>query len=381
MASLTSPGGLTLERPQRGRPRLDWWLVAVTAALMTAGLMALYSQGLDDKGGLYFRKQLLFVALGAVPFLLFALVNPNVWLRGAKVLYGLNLAALLAVLVVGRHGGGAERWIQIGPMSFEPSELSKLLTALTLGAFLTVRRQEIRSLSTFFLSLAHVGVPILLILKQPHLGAALVMMVIWCAMCLVARMSPKLVLGTIGLMAIVILVAVKVPGIRQHVLKGYQAGRVNSLLGNDTLGSNYQTLRAEIAFGEGGLLGSGYLHGEQKAGRYVPDQNTDFVFSVIGEEGGLIGCTLVLIMYGFFFYRIWLIAIRAEDFFNRLVCAGLLSMLAFQTLVNLAMELQLAPVVGLWLPFMSYGGSAIWLCMASVGLLLNLRGKQKPILF
>jgi rod shape determining protein RodA len=114
---------------------------------------------------------------------------------------------------------------------------------------------------------------------------------------------------------------------------------------------------------------------------FVPEQHTDFIFTVIGEEGGLIGCTLVLAGFGFFFYRIWRVAYAADEPFHRMMAAGLFSVLAFHTIVNLGMNLEMLPVVGLWLPFMSYGGTAIWLCMAAVGLLLNLGRRAKPILF
>jgi len=131
----------------------------------------------------------------------------------------------------------------------------------------------------------------------------------------------------------------------------------------------------------GGVSGAGFGKGDQKHAHFIPEQQNDFIFTVIGEEGGLIGCSFVLIAFGVFLYRIWLIMVQAEDPFHRLVAAGVFGTLAFHTIVNLGMNLQLLPVVGLWLPFMSYGGTAMWLCMASVAVLLNMRTRERPVLY
>jgi rod shape determining protein RodA len=131
----------------------------------------------------------------------------------------------------------------------------------------------------------------------------------------------------------------------------------------------------------GGLAGTGFLKGEQKEGRFIPEQHNDFIFTVVGEEGGLIGATIVLAAFGFFFWRVWLILIRAPDPFYKMVAGGIFAALFFHTFVNLAMLLKLLPVVGLWLPFMSYGGTALWLCLSCVGLLIGIRRRERPGMF
>ncbi len=153
------------------------------------------------------------------------------------------------------------------------------------------------------------------------------------------------------------------------------------MFSNDSKKGNYQTDRAEIAFGVGGVSGTGYLKGEQKMGHFIPEQNDDFIFTVIGEEGGLIGCTLVLAAYGFFFYRLWLVMFFASDPYYKMIVGGLFASLGFHMFVNIAMVLHIVPVVGLWLPFLSYGGSAMWMCMSAVALALNIRARERPILF
>jgi rod shape determining protein RodA len=170
--------------------------------------------------------------------------------------------------------------------------------------------------------------------------------------------------------------------VADRLLHSYQRERIQSGISQkDAHGRDWQTYRAEIAFGVGGALGAGYLKGEQKAGHFIPEQHDDFVITVIGEEGGLIGCTMVLAAFGFFFYRIWLIMFTASEPYYRMIAAGIFAALFFHMFVNIAMVLQLVPVVGIWLPFLSYGGTAMWLCMACVGLLLNIRRREKPLLF
>jgi rod shape determining protein RodA len=334
-----------------------------------------------------FPKQVLNVALGLVPFGILLAVNPRVWLRHASVLYLANLGLLVMVLLAGKQLKGAQRWVELGPIQFQPSEMAKLLIVLTLAAFFATRQDSIHRLSTFVLSLAHVVVPLLLILRQPHLGAALVVLVAWLAICLVARVPLKFVGGAFGIAAALVLVVFLVPNVSSAFLHDYQQSRVDSMreriLGGaaDEQGSDYQIVRAQLAFGSGGVMGAGFLRGEQKRGGFIPDQHTDFIFTVIGEEFGLIGCALVLGLFGLFFYRIWLVLLHATEPFSRMVVGGILAVLAFHAIVNIAMVLQLLPVVGLWLPFLSYGGTAMWLCMGSVALVLNIRMREKPLLF
>jgi rod shape determining protein RodA len=367
----------TIEKRLTALKRFDIWLLISAVLLLAVGLLSLYSVDAASPGGQYFRKQLFRVLVGAVPFAVFFFVDPRVWRRYANVLYIANVVLLALVLLKGKSGGGAQRWIQFGPLDFQPSELAKLFVILTLAAFLMTRLNQIRSFSTFLLSLAHVAVPLLLVFKQPHLGAALVILVAWLSVSMAAGIRLRFLLGTLVLMMVGLTVAMRVPG----VLKDYQRERVKALLNPSSRGNAYQPLRAQIAFGVGGLMGTGYMKGEQKEGHYIPEQQNDFIFTVIGEEGGLFGCTLVLLTYAFFFYRIWLAMIQADDPYYKMVISGIFGILVFHTIVNLGMNLQLLPVVGLWLPFMSYGGTAMWLCMACVALLLNIRGRQRPALF
>jgi rod shape determining protein RodA len=366
---------------QRRGPRFDWLLLLSTVILVGVGLMSLYSEGMARDGGSTFKKQVLFTLIGLVPFSIFAFTHPKFWARFAPILYGANVLALLAVLKLGSAKKGAERWIEIGPLQFQPSEMAKLLTIITLATFFANRQNSIKSFSTFALSGVHVAVPMLMILMQPHLGACMVIFVSWLAVCLIAGVPMRYLGGTIAVFILVAASVLYFPPVSRLILRDYQQGRVAGMFSNDSQGKNWQTDRAEIAFGVGGVMGSGFMKGEQKKAHFIPEQHNDFIFTVVGEEGGLIGATLVLLAFGFFFYRVWIVMFTASDLYYRMIAAGIFAALFFHMFVNIAMVLKIVPVVGLWLPFLSYGGTALWLCLACVGLLLSIRRREKPVLF
>jgi rod shape determining protein RodA len=355
-----------------GVRHFDWLLLLATIILIVFGFVALYSVN-GRVGGAIFKKQMAMAAVGLAPFAVFYFVDPQWWRKVAKALYALNLVVLSAVLFFGASTNGAQRWIDLKFMQFQPSEMAKLLTVLTLASFLAARSASIGKLSTFILSFIHIAIPAFLIAKQPHYGGALVLVVVWLCVCTAGQVPAKYILASLVLLVAGAIAATQIPG----ALHGYHLKRLQAMQQEDIQGASYQQDRAKIALGVGGLSGAGFLNGRQS----LPEQETDFIFTVIGEEFGLVGSTLVLAAFGFFFYRIWLVMLRAAEPYYRMLAAGVLGVLAIHTLVNLGMVLQLLPVVGLWLPFMSAGGTALWLCMASVGLLLRVRTKEKPILF
>lgn len=372
----TRIGEPAVESHRRSWQAIDWYLIAASLILLTAGLMSLYSidAGHDSQ---HFARQVVRLAVGVVPFLFFLWVGPRLLFRFSSLIYALNIVMLVLVLLVGREGGGAQRWIRFGPLEFQPSEMAKLLLVITLAAFFARRSDSIKSFWTYALSLVHMAVPLALVFLQPHLGASLVLLTAWLGVSLAAGMPAKFIVGTVLAAAALLGVALTVPGI----LKSYQKERVYAMFGGDTQGSRWQTTKAQIAFGAGGLTGVGFLKGEQKEAGFVPEQHNDFIFTVVGEEGGFVGSVLVLAAFAFFLYRIWRIMVRVRTPFYRMIAAGIYSILAFHTVVNIGMNLELLPVVGLWLPFMSFGGTAIWLCLACVGLLLNLRSRDEARTF
>ena len=360
------------------KARLDPYLLLATLLLIVTGLVALYSEGHGQENSQWFSRQLIAIAIGTIPFFVFFRVNFSFWKRASNFLYLLNLFLLALVYVPGLSGGGnANRWVGVGFMQFQPSEAGKLLTILTLAAFYASRSNEPKKFSIFALSFLHILPPLLLIFKQPHLGASMVIVVSWLMISYFAGVSGRLIL-TVCVSAVMLLgSAMLIPG----VLKPYQKERIYAMFGHDAQGRDYQQINAKIAIGSGGVSGVGFLKGKHKVGRFVPEQRNDFIFTVIGEEFGLIGSTLVLSFFGFFFYRAWLLLNRASDAFAKMVLSGIITMLAFHMSTNLGMNLHIAPVVGLWLPFVSYGGTAIWLCLACVGLMFQIHGNEKKLNF
>lgn len=339
---------------------------------MGLGLLSLASFGVHKDNGVFLHKQMLNIAIGLIPATAFATIPPRTWIKAAPWLYGINILCLVAIFRVGAQINGSARWIEIAHIRFEPSEMAKLVTILTLASFYAMRQDKIKDLSTFLLGLLHVGVPMILILKQPHVGGALVILAIWAAISLVSNVPIRYIAVTGALFGLLVVGLFAFP----KVFFGSQDYHSTRFL---TLGTDMQTDAAREAFGVGGVSGTGFAKGEQ--GSMIPEQQTDFIFTIPGEELGLIGCTLALATFGLLFYRIWLVMLHAEDVFCRMIVTGILGVLAFHTFVNLFMITQMLPVIGLWLPFMSYGGTAMWLCMSGVALVMNIRSRESPILF
>ena len=359
-----------LSDSSRAQKRFDFWLVLAASLLLIAGLLCLYSEGTKGHdGGLLFKKQVLFWALGLIPFAIFAFSNLKFWMRAWPLLYIINLAGLATVLVHGSVKNGSARWIQLGPMEFQPSEMAKLFTVITLASFYIIRKDELNKLSTFLLGLLHVMLPMLLIALQPHYGAAMVIGVIWISISTVARVPMKY-LGPTLAVVLVLMVAIKVSPKSVPFLHSYQISRMKE---------GMQVHRSQVAFGVGGLMGAGFGKGEVT--QNFPEIEDDFIFTLAGEELGLVGCTLILAGFGFLFYRLWLVMLNATDPFHRMLVTGIIGIFASHTFVNLLMVTGVLPVIGLWLPFMSYGGTALWLCMSCIGLAINVRRAERPILF
>ncbi|MCH8979359.1 MAG: rod shape-determining protein RodA [Armatimonadetes bacterium] len=343
---------------------VDVYLLLAAGLLMFIGLASLYS--IDySRGTMWFPKQALLGVVGIVPFFVLWLAPAQLWQRAAVGLYALSVALLGAVLVLGPSIGGAQRWLVLGPLQFQPSEFAKIALAFALATLFVSRKDKIKRPSTFLLSIGVAALPALLVFRQPHLGGALALVAIWLAVTVVAGVPWRFV--GIALLAGVLLgtAAWMTPGI----LTEEQKSRVVGFLDPEAheTGTMYQQNSSKTAFGAGGAFGTGYLEGDMKEAGSVPEQQTDFVFSVIGEEGGLFGTTLVLATFMFFFYRCWLAGFRASNPFQQYAGAGILAVLAFHFAANIGMNLMVLPAVGLWLPFLSYGGTALWLCMASVG--------------
>jgi rod shape determining protein RodA len=360
-------------------PGLDWLLVLATLALVTMGTLLVWSATstrADLTGGdpnAYLRKQLVNVAIGLV-LMVAVLATDHRWVRIlAPLAYLASVAGLGMVLVAGSTVNGSRSWLQVGGMSIQPSELAKL--AVVIGMALVVAERTERRWGRRVASLEVVamlviaGVPAVLILMQPDLGTMLVLSATVFGVLAVAG-AGRWWLGGLTLAAVVGAVA----AVSMGVLKPYQVDRFMAFTnpGLDPRGAGYNTEQARIAVGNGGLFGQGLFDGSQTRSGFVPEQHTDFIFTVAGEELGLVGAGVLILLLAVVVWRALAISAEADDLFGRVAAAGIACWWGFQAFQNIGMCLGIMPVTGVPLPFVSYGGSSLFAGMLALGLLQNI---------
>lgn len=339
----------------------DWALIALVLIINAMGLVTLYSAA--PTPGVWVQQMVAF-PVAIVLAALVQLFSRRQVLSWAYPLYAISLLLLVLVLVVGREINGAKAWFDLGPLSFQPSELAKLALILTLARVLSLRPIE-RPLD--YVLPAVIAAPVMgLVFIEPDLGGTLVLIAGVLGI-LFARGMPMrhIVVG-------LVVVAVLVPTVVWPHLNGYQRERVEILfdLSKDPKGKGFQQIQSIIAIGSGGLVGKGYGEGKQTQLGFVPERQTDFIFSVLSEEWGFAGAVLLLGLYGLLFFRMGRMITECVRLEDRLVIAGVFSMIAFQVIVNIGVTLGLAPVTGLTLPLVSKGGSSLMMVYLSLGLVL-----------
>lgn len=296
--------------------------------------------------------------------------------RYMKPLYVINLLMLVAVMFVGTSALGAQRWIQVGPVTLQPSEFSKLIMIVCMAAMLSEKVGEVRTVKSILPFALFMGIPFLLVLKQPDLGTSLVFLAIGLGMLFVAKMK-------LSILRNCFIIGVILAPLGWHFLKDYQKARITVFLNPnaDPLGAGYHIIQSKIAIGSGLLFGKGLFEGTQSQLNFLPENHTDFIFSVVGEELGFLGCAFLLFLYFVLIYRGLMIARECKDPFGMLLATGIISMWAFQVLVNVGMTCGIMPVTGIPLPFMSYGVSALTTNMMSLGILLSIYMRQQTMIF
>jgi rod shape determining protein RodA len=354
---------------------IDWMLVGLVLVLGAWGLTTVYSAThgrlethLED----LYLKQIYWFAVGLVLMALITLVDYQYLGRGAYLLILLGILMLVAVLLFGRVASGARRWISLGPLSFQPSELVKVFLVLSLAKYFTETRREVKwRLRDLLIPALMVLVPFLLVAKQPDLGTALVLFFIACAIIFASGFPLKILLSLMG-------VGVIAMPIGWLFLKDYQKVRVITLLNPDfdPLGAGYHSWQSKIAIGSGGFWGKGLMAGTQSGLNFLPEKHTDFIFSVFAEEWGFIGAAALVVLYLALVLRGISIAYTSKDRLGSLIATGVVSMLSVYILFNIGMTVGLTPVVGLPLPLLSYGGSSMLATMVAIGLLLNIRMRR-----
>ncbi|MHB2023954.1 MAG: rod shape-determining protein RodA, partial [Mycobacteriales bacterium] len=327
----------------------------------------------------YLKKDVLTVVVGVVLGGVAAAVDYRTLRSYTPVFYGACILGLLAVLSpLGARVNGAHAWISIGGgFEVQPSEFTKLALVLGLAMLLAERHDAENGpgVKDICLALALAGLPLLLILVEPDLGVVLVCLSIVMGVLAMSGAPARWIVGLLLLGVVGSFLAVHL-----HLLKNYQLQRLTAFANPHAhlASSNYNTHQAETAIGSGGLTGTGLFRGSQTNGHFVPEQQTDFIFTVAGEELGFVGSGLLIVLLGLVLWRGLRIAARTEDQFGRLVAVGLVCWLGFQSFENIGMTLGIMPVTGIPLPFVSYGGSAMFANMIAVGLLQNvhLRSRQ-----
>ncbi|PWB67672.1 rod shape-determining protein RodA [candidate division GN15 bacterium] len=390
---------------------LDWKLVGAVMALSLIGIITIFSSQYYSNSAYqqtYWLRQLVWLVLAFVAFLAVVRFPQRLFDASAYGLYGVSLVLLILVLAVGHTRMGASRWFDLGPVSFSPSDIAKLAALLTIARFFAYTRLPAYSKRRLAVSAIIVILPMMLILKQPDLGTSLTFPVILFALWFWSGLSPwYLVLivspiismvaayywlsWAVYLVALLIFLASLRPGLIFSIgvvvmnlafgmitpfiwerLADYQKNRILTFLnpGHDPRGAGYQIIQSKIAIGSGGVIGKGYLQGSQARLDYLPERHTDFIFSVLGEEFGLIGALIVIGLFTFIFFRCIRIAARCRSRFASYTCFGATAVLFFQFAVNIGMTLGLMPVTGLPLPFVSYGGTGLLLSWVLIGLIV-----------
>jgi rod shape determining protein RodA len=354
--------------------RLQRWHIDVPLfyallALTGISLLVVYSASAENLAVLV--KHVLRLVMGFAILFVVAQARPEDLRRLAPVLFGIGVLLLIAVLGVGIVSKGARRWLGVGGMSFQPSEIMKLALPMMLAWYVArvPLPPNLRQLALAFITTL---VPVALIARQPDLGTAILVFGSGFAMLFLAGMYWRI------LAALTALAAVAIPYVWTH-LHGYQQKRILTLLdpASDPLGAGYHTLQGMIAIGSGGFFGKGWLNSSQAHLNYLPESSTDFIFAVFAEEFGLLGTLVLLGLYLFIVYRGFVIAWLAQDSFTRLLAGGLTLVFFFYFFVNVGMVSGILPVVGVPLPLISYGGTALVTLMAAFGMLMSIHTHRK----
>jgi rod shape determining protein RodA len=350
---------------------VDWPLLGAAVGLVILSASTLASLHVGRAGGSVAIRQLAWFGVGIVALVFMASIDYRRLVRAAPLFYVLGLGGLVAVFLLGRTVSGARRWLLVGPVSVQPSELFKLCFVLMAVWLLTSRWAQPIGKTVLMMIAPLAIVPAVLIVKQPDLGTALLLFPVLIALLVTAGMRMRLLGG-------LALVGVAAAPLAWLVLKDYQRERLLVFLDpvRDPLGSAYNVIQAKIAIGSGQLLGKGVAGATQSRLSFLPERHTDFIFAVFAETWGFVGCLVLLTCYALLLLRGFDIAASTREPVGRLVALGVTALVATQVLVNVGMVTGLIPVVGIPLPFMSYGGSSMVVSMMALGLLLSVRMRQ-----
>ncbi|MBV4368632.1 peptidoglycan glycosyltransferase MrdB [Erwinia sp. BNK-24-b] len=352
------------------RIHVDPTFFILISALLVYSALVIWSASGQDPGMM--ERKLGQIAMGIVIMLVMAQIPPRVYEGWAPYLYILCVVLLVAVDAFGHISKGAQRWLDLGIVRFQPSEIAKIAVPLMVARFIN-RDICPPTLKNTAIALVLIFMPTLLVAAQPDLGTAILIAASGLFVLFLSGMSWKLILVA------VLLVAAFVPVLWFFLMHDYQRDRVMMLLDpeSDPLGAGYHIIQSKIAIGSGGLRGKGWLHGTQSQLEFLPERHTDFIFAVLAEELGLVGVLVLLVLYILVIMRGLLMAARAQTTFGRVMAGGLMLIFFVYVFVNIGMVSGILPVVGVPLPLVSYGGSALIVLMAGFGIIMSIHTHRK----
>jgi rod shape determining protein RodA len=354
--------------------KFNWSLIVLTVILFGVGIWNMVSAtGVEDKSEGLYRTQLLWFGIGSALSALILMVHYSLLSRMAYVVYFGNLLLLVAVLFIGKQVLGARRWLGFGGFTIQPSEFMKLSVVILMAKYFeTDRTVGGLGLKDLLLPSVLVGIPAILIMMQPDLGTAMIILLTFGTLLLFIRIRPRTLI-LLGVCA-----AVAMPLMYSYGLKPYQKQRIHSFIDpmSDPKGSGYNSIQSMIAVGSGKMLGKGYKQGTQSQLNFLPEHHTDFIFSVFAEEHGFVGCILLLGIYLAFMITGMQIAYQSHDKFALLLAMGIMTIFFWHIFVNMGMVMGLLPIVGVPLPFLSYGGSSLLTSMFGVAILTNIANRK-----
>ena len=358
--------------------KIDTPLLILLILLSSLGLLILYSSSGGSLNLVY--RQMIHLGLATSVMLVIAQIPPIIMLRASPILMILGVFLLILVLFFGSSGGGAQRWLDVGLVRFQPSELMKIIVPMTIAAILSEKTLPPRAFPVI-ISLVTIGTVVLLIARQPDLGTSLL---IGASGVYVLFFSGFRVMLVKNIWLNLVILTSTLAGLLyfawNYLLIAYQKRRILTLFNpeSDPLGSGYHIIQSKIAIGSGGFTGKGIVRGSQSQLDFVPEQSTDFIFSVLAEELGFMGFILLVIIYALIIYRCMSLSLRCEDNFSRLLGASLTFVFFTYIFVNIGMVSGLLPVVGVPLPLISYGGSSLITLMASFGIIMSIHKHKSP---
>ena len=353
-------------------------ILIITLIIVTLGILSIYSSNYQKEGSAWktiYQRQIIWVILGLVFFFIISNLNYRRLWDWTYFIYIAALVFLFLVYILGTTRLGAQRWLRIGWFNFQPSEFAKIAVVMFLARYFSRKSiDDVNLLSGKFgifrsivLPLIFIGIPVVLIIEQPDLGSALMILILFMAFLYITQVKLRYIV-------ILSIIALLPMPFMWHFLRDYQKERLLVFLNPniDPLGAGYTIIQSKIAIGSGGLLGKGWLAGTQSQLHFLPESHTDFIFATFAEEWGFLGCLGLFFLYFLIIRQGFYIAQRTHDAFGSLLAFGISLMLCIQIFINISMNLGLAPVVGLPLPLMSYGGSSVFITFIALGILVNI---------